>query len=243
MPAVFAVSWDWILQHLHIVLPVVIWVIYNVLGRNQGENNEPAEPTPTRRPMAEPSRAEPADGLTPEQRAEKIRDEIRRRILERMGQPTGTEAPPLVRPAPAAEQPTPLPRHYEDASEQPSFPRPPEPALSEPVPVPPPVPVFVERDEEPAEEPAEAGSSRESFKDQYRRLQEARELAASTAMAVNRDGFSTAAAAAPASRTMAGGQAGRSSRALLGELRSKDGARRAFVMRELLEKPVALRKG
>jgi hypothetical protein len=235
MPPLFAISWDWITQNLEIVLPIVLFLIFNVFSRSKEDTDTAAPPQVDRRPMQQPqpSQAEPADGLTPEQRAERIREEIRRRIQERMGQ---NAAPP---PIPVQQQEEPEPEEV-----LPTWLREDEPEKETDYSAPPPLPAAPKvREETPfpaaaVRETMSPSHGLESFSDQFKKLEQARELAASTAMQIRGGRFP----GVQETRQVGIGVGGRSASSLLTELKDREGARRALVLREVLDTPVSLRR-
>jgi hypothetical protein len=236
MPPLFAISWDWITQNLEIVLPIVLFLIFNVFSRSKEESESAPPPQVDRRPMQQPQpQADPGDGLTPEQRAEQIREEIRRRIQERMGQK------PVPPPVPVEEQMEPEP-----PEELPSWLREEEPereTVAAPS-APPPLPAAASVQEEtpfpsaPVRETMSPSHGLESFSEQFRQMEEARKLAASTAMQIRGGNFP----GAQETRQVAVGAGGRNAASLRAELKDREGARRALVLREVLDTPVSLRR-
>ncbi len=152
------------------------------------------------------------------ERTRRIREDIQRKIAERRRAATGYETPT---PPPVAEPP-------------------PQWAYDEPEAAPPPVvrQVVVERAPEPVHvsaSRAEAQRQAEILEQQAALAEKMRELELMKAAAVRRNEFERATADTQTeSKVAARG-------ALLDDLRKRDALRRAFVLREVLGPPVALR--
>lgn len=217
MAPVLAVSFDWILQNLEYVAPIVIFIIYNFLNRERPEEG-PAESEMDAPPRSRPAEQPAGDGLTDEQRADRVREEIRRKIAERMGGGT----------APSAPIPPPI-------------------VVAQPVPPPMPEPAYLDEPEvgldtwnapEPEEAPVASAPARSidmnGLAEQFRKLDEARRAAELSVVSLQKSAY------------LQGGSKGAKAglgerRPLREELRDPAGLRRAIILREVLDRPVSLR--
>jgi hypothetical protein len=150
------------------------------------------------------------------ERTRKIREDIRRRIAERQrGGQTAAEPPPLVRDEPEVEAPV-----FEET---------PPPLVRE---------VYPESAPEPRAAPSsrlEAQRAAEILEEQATMAERLREIEAMKAAAQRRAAFEAlSVSAATVAREKTRG-------ALLDDLRSPEALRRAFILREVLGPPVALR--
>ncbi len=214
----------WIFENLQLILVIAGAIAYWLNQRAREKAGEDADYDGDGVPENRPARRElsPAnrDGTDPdeEERARRIREEIRRKIAERRGQA-----------APAPEAPPPLPRFdpfrpvfQEDAAPVPPPLRPSEPdAVREVVAAQEDVSAL-ERQRRLAEQLEQLEAQRREARRQAARMQEERERGVSPA---------------PAARALGG----LGTRGVAAELRDPLALRRAFVLREVLSAPVALR--
>lgn len=214
---------SWILEHLQIIVFVAGAIAYWLNQRAREKAGEQADydgdgiPEATTRPLVPSSR----DGSDPEQdeRVRRIQEEIRRKIAERQGR------------APAPAAPAPGPTEFDPLRELL------RPVLGEPQPeAPPPVPVVEIRE---AYDPDQAALERqrklaEQLEELETRRAEARRTAESTRKNSAYDLPSTPKASAPGSVSADSGT-------VRDSLRSARSLRRAIVLREILDRPVALR--
>jgi hypothetical protein len=203
---------DWILSHMWVVV-VIAGLIAKVLQAARGK-----QPTETKDPEV-PRRQEFVDAELAE-RTRKIREEIQRKIAERRGQTI----------APAAAEPDRPRLRREDRSPEAT----PPPAVLElpPIfrrmlapqaaPVPPPL-------------PAQSNAAAAELARQAALAEQLRQVEAQPTGDERRAAF----ASAIADKEQAALVAGRA--ALLDDLHSPDALRRAFILREVLGPPVALR--
>lgn len=216
----------WVFENLQLILVIAGAIAYWLNQRAREKAGEEADYDGDGVPESRPERREltPAsrDGTDPdhEERARRIREEIRRKIAERRGQA-----------APAPEAPPPLPRFdpfrpvfQEDAAPVPPPLRPAGPAPVREV-------VMVQADDSALERQRQLAEQLEQIEEQRRearrqaaRLQEERARAASAAWA----------ASAPAGARLG-------ARGVGAELRDPRALRRAFLLREVLGAPAALR--
>ena len=216
----------WVFENLQLILVVAGAIAYWLNQRAREKAGEEADydgdGVPENRPVRRELTPANRDGSDPDQeeRARQIREEIRRKIAERRGQA-----------APAPEAPPPLPRFdpfrpvfQEDAAPVSPPLRPAEPETVREVVVVQADSSALERQRQLAEQLEQLEAQRREARRQAARLQEERALVAS----VDRS------ASLPAG-------AGIGSRSVAAELRDPRALRRAFVLREVLSEPVALR--
>jgi hypothetical protein len=223
---------DWILDNLQLVIVIAGAIAYWINQRAREKAGQEADydedGIPENRPAPPMQRAETRE-LTPasrdggnseqEERARRIREEIQRKIAERRGQavPPPMPAPPRIDPF--------RPVFQEEA------PRMPPPLRREEPPAPPPL-----RPEPVADHDDSAAIERQRrLAEQLAQLEEQRR---ETRRAAQRAFDSTEQQAATAQSARA---AGVSAGSLSAELRDPRSLRRAFLLREILDTPVALR--
>jgi hypothetical protein len=202
---------DWVSKHLFTLI-IIAGVIAQLIKAVRGQKGDDAAPPA---PPEERSFADPELA----ERTRRIREDIQRKIAERRRAATGYETPA---PPPAAEPPQQW--DYDEERDQP-----PAPVVRE---------VVVERAPEPVRASvsrAESERQAEILEQQAALAEKMRELELMKAAAVRRTEFehSTADRQAEAKVAARG--------ALLDDLRNSDALRRAFVLREVLGPPVALR--
>lgn len=215
---------DWIFDHLQLIIVIAGAIAYWINQRAREKSGQEADYDEDGIPENRPTplqRAETRDGgaFEQEERARRIREEIQRKIAERRGQavPPPMPAPPRLDPFRPVFQETP-------ASVPP-------PLRREAPAVPPPLRV------EPVDayEDAEALERQRRMAEQLAQLEEQRREAR---RAAQRAFDSTEQQAAT---TQAAKAAGVGARRLSAELRDPRSLRRAFLLREVLDAPVALR--
>jgi len=203
---------DWLLNHLWVVV-VIAGLIAKVFQaiRGQGKPGVGEAPAPEEPTFADPELAE---------RTRKIREEIRRKIEERRGQAAAPVAPPdpdrpRLRPEERSPEATPPPLVIQ-------------------------LPQVVREVMQPTRSPA-APESAALAAAQEAEMMRQQALAGQLREIVERKRAveRRAAAAAPADQEAAALAARRG--AVLDDLRDADALRRAFVLREILGPPVALR--
>ena len=217
----------WIFENLQLILVIAGAIAYWLNQRAREKAGQDADYDGDGIPENRPARREltPAnrDGtdLEHEERARQIREEIRRKIAERRGQ---------AAPAPAAPPP-PLPRFdpfrpvfQEEAAPVPPPVRPAEPEIVREVVVVQEDTSALERQRQMAEQLEQLEAQRREARRQAARLQEERARLSSVAKS----------APVPAG-------SGLGARSVAAELRDPRALRRAFVLREVLSAPVALR--
>jgi hypothetical protein len=218
----------WVFENLQLILVIAGAIAYWLNQRAREKAGEDADYDGDGLPENRPARREltPAnrDGSDPDQeeRARQIREEIRRKIAERRGQV-----------APAPEAPPPLPRFdpfrpvfQEDAAPVPPPLRPAEPETVREVVVVQADSSALERQRQLAEQLEQLEAQRREASRQAARLQEERDRARA---------HSADRSASPPAGAVLG------SRSVAAELRDPRALRRAFVLREVLSAPVALR--
>lgn len=220
---------DWILDNLQLIIVIAGAIAYwlNQRAREKAgqeadydEDGIPENRSPMER--AEPPLKRAGFDTDQEERARRIREEIQRKIAERRGQaaPPPMPAPPPLDPfrpvfrEEAAPVPPPLRR-----AEAPPLPPPPLPSVT------------ISAEEEHA-----TLDRQRRLAEEFERLEEQRQAARRVA-AEARGATITASSSAAASG--AGPLIG--SRGVAAELRDPRALRRAFVLREVLSAPVALR--
>jgi hypothetical protein len=209
---------DWVLGHLPVVIFILVFASQIVRGFFR-----------TRR--AAPRQDVQPDQMEEQRRVREIQEQIRRRIAERRGVQSTGESPSMQRSEPATEPPPrriettqmpepfggPLRRVFEEIQREMQ----PQPAVP-----PPPLPAAVERRSAELER-------QEQLAEKMRLLEEARVLAERRAAQLTAARqFETQ--SDTARRSVARGK-------LLDDLRDPERLRRAFVLREVLGPPVALR--
>ena len=208
---------EWISEHiLQIIIALAAAIAAYMNNRKKEKDGEPADYDgdgipDNRRGGFEPSQMD----LDEAERTRRVQEEIRRKIAERRGDTR--PAPPLVAPRPVA-QPIPevIQRRFEEAPAPPPLPRKPASVAAQ-----------TARDEDVLE--------RQRALAEQMRLLEARRAESRR---------QAAEAAAPLSAAMAysaGPSTKARSRELLADLRSPAGARRAWLLREVLDTPVGLK--
>lgn len=221
----------WILEHLQIIVFVAGAIAYWLNQRAREKAGEQADydgdgiPEAPTRPLTPASR----DGSDPEQdeRVRRIQEEIRRKIAERQGRaPAPTPEPPgfdplrdLMRPV-FGEEPTPIP----------------EPPPLRPEPAPAPASAYASS----ADADQAALERQRRLAEQLEELENRRAAARQAAEAIKRP----SAYDLPASDSI--GQPAKAERrqgdgSVREALASPRALRRAFVLREVLDRPVALR--
>ncbi len=218
---------DWIWDNIQLILVVAGSIAVWLNQKRREQSGEPADydedgvpdnrvpPRPDARSLTPTA---PRDGVDPEQaeRVRRIQEEIRRKIAERRGQTAPSAPPPM--PAPVFER------------EQPAF--------REERPAPPPLPsareVVTAYDDEAALE------RQRRMADQLAELEARRREARRAAQALAETGGPTVTVRSMA-REAAAGPAPIGARGLAKELRDPKALRRAMVLREVLDAPVALR--
>lgn len=212
---------NWISEHLQLILAVAGGLAYWLNQRREAEVAREAEKNPPPASLAEADAEDPY-------RAEKVREEIRRKIAERRGgaplpEPVRAE-PPLVEEKKLSLPPLARPLAPTDTFGGPSRPlvrrtETPRPVAPAPAPV---TPTLA------PEAYAAALERQEQLATKMRELAEQRALASRKAAAVAET------AAAVAQSALAGHE-------LRHDLRDPRSLRRAMVLREILGAPVALR--
>lgn len=219
---------NWILEHLQLIIVVAGAIAYWLNQRarekagQEADYDEDGIPENRPAPRAETRELSPAnrDGtdIDQEERARRIREEIQRKIAERRRQ----GAPPPPMPAPPKLDPF-RPVFQESAAPVPPPLRPAEPETM--------------REAAPAAYDDSAALERQRrLAEQMQELEERRRAARREATAAARAQQEPALAAAASAAPAAGGM-----RSLGAELRDPRALRRAFVLREVLSAPVALR--
>lgn len=202
---------DWILDNIWVLIAIASVIARVVMKRKQGEDGEGTQTPP-------PKEYEFEDPELAE-RTRKIREEIQRKIAERRGQHA---QPPLL----PAEQtrPTPLTRSPEATQPPTTLPEILREVLQpKPVPVPPPV------------RQAMTVNMAEEAERQAALMEQVKEAELMKAAALRRQAFEAETAdKEPAALAQA-------RTVVLDDLRNPQALRRAFVLREVLGPPVALR--
>ncbi len=204
---------DWVLGHLPIVIFAFVIVAQMIRAAKRGRQN-PAEEAPMR-----------PDALEEDRRTREVQEQIRRRIAERRAGAAPGAVPPVMesRPAPSPETTQlpdvfdgPLGRMLQELQKR---------AQPQPVPAPPPM-VAVARENAELER-------QQQLADELKSLEDARAVARRRAaqIAAEKD------AMAQREPALLGTSRGR----LLADLSDPQSLRRAFVLREVLGAPVALR--
>lgn len=221
MAAAFNI-FDWLLERIGLVIFVLLFVVQIVRGLFRARRDQPP-----------PAQAKP-DELEEQRRMSEVQSEIRRRKAERRGELAPAEPPPFVR---GEAAPLPLPRRTETTQMPEPFGGPLRRVLEEierevrprPVSPPPLLPPL-----QPAIERRNAELARqEQLAEQMRVLEESRMLAKRRATQLAATNF--------AESQSEGGQRSVVRGKLLDDLRDPASLRRAFVLREVLGPPVALR--
>ena len=229
---------DWVWDNLQLIIiiagGIAMWL--NQLRREK--NGEPADydgdGTPDNRaPRSETRELSPEsrDGSNPEQdeRVRQIQEEIRRKIAERRGQGA---PPPVPAPAPQLEPFNPLrPVFREQPAAPPPMP-PPAPTVRE---------VVVYDDTAALERQRRMAEQLEQLEQQRREAQRAARAVSESRGSVHAGAWSRSNAGDSASAMVRQGSPALGGRALAAELRDPQALRRAVVMREVLDPPVALR--
>ncbi|TAG29241.1 MAG: hypothetical protein EAZ36_04350 [Verrucomicrobia bacterium] len=225
---------DWIWDNFQLILVVAGSIAYWLNQRQREKNGEPADydqdgipenrvPPPVVRELTPANR----DGQDPEQddRVRRIQEEIRRKIAQRRGQ----DAPPPL-PAPEASPFDPFrPVFTEEPVRPQAPPSPPVPTAS------PPLPASPFDDQEAVEQQRRLA---EQVAELDRRRREARRAAqalaeSGVAPVTARDAARAAKAHHPSAVL--------SVRSVKADLRDPKSLRRAVILREILDKPIALR--
>jgi hypothetical protein len=230
---------NWVLEHLQIIIVVAGAIAYwiNQRGREKAgqeadydedgiPENRPAPRMETQTRELSPANRSGTD-IDQEERARRIREEIQRKIAERRGRAPGA--------APAPPAPPPMPRldPFRPVFQEEARPMPPPIRRAEPAPTPPPMPAPAPQAVNPYDDSAALDRQRrlaEQLEELEARRSEARRMASQT----RGDGT------AQVTTTSSGGVAV-GSRSIAAELRDPRALRRAFVLREVLSAPVALR--
>jgi hypothetical protein len=206
---------EWISEHLlQIIVALAAAIAAYLNNRKKEKSGEPADFDGDGIPDNRPGQFEPTQmDMDEADRTRRIQEEIRRKIAERRGE----AVPPLVAPRPIA-QPIPevIQRRFEHADVPPPLPRKQPSAAAQ-----------AARDEEVLE--------RQRALQEQMRLLEARKAEARRQAAEVSSSTSAAAAYRTAAVTKASGPE------LLGDLRSPGGARRAWILREVLGAPPGLK--
>ena len=208
---------EWISEHiLQIIVALAAAIAAYLNNRKKEKGGEPADydgdgVPDNRRGAFEPSQMD----IDEAERTRRIQEEIRRKIAERRGD--SRPAPPLVAPRPVA-QPIPevIQRRFEEPPAPPPLPRKPASVAAQ-----------VARDEEVLE--------RQNALAEQMRLLEVRRAEH------RRQAIEAAAPLSAATAYGTGPSARAKSHELLADLRSPGGARRAWVLREVLDTPVGLK--
>ena len=217
---------DWIFKNIEVVLVIAGAIAYWINQRarekagQEADYDEDGVPENRPAPRAETRELSPVnrDGgnIDQEERARRIREEIQRKIAERRGQASAPAAPP---PMPRFDPFRPV--FQEQARPVPPPLRPPEPATAR-------GPAVAYDDSAALERQRRLAAQLEEL--EYRR-REARRVAAQARFGETASAGSTA----PAGGITLG------ARGVAAELRDPRALRRAFVLREVLAAPVALR--
>lgn len=221
---------DWIFDHLQLIIVIAGSIAYWINQRarekagQEADYDEDGVPETTRRREAAGETVPRGGDPEEEERLRRIREEIQRKIAERRGQPS---APPAM---PSAPSPA---RDFGERDEEPVF----RPAPASPPPLlrrdEPPAPVVLTPADAFAQEASAALDRQRRLAEQMEELAERRRAAARAAERAGREAVPVGASAAASSR--------RPAVSLAAELRDPRALRRAFVMREVLDAPVALR--
>lgn len=206
---------EWISEHLlQIIVALAAAIAAYLNNRKKEKSGEPADFDGDGIPDNRPGQFEPAQmDMEEADRTRRIQEEIRRKIAERRGE----VVPPLVAPRPIA-QPIPevIQRRFETAEVPPPLPRKQPSAAAQ-----------AARDEEILE--------RQRALEEQMRLLEARKAEARRQATEAAASTSAAVAYRTAAVTKASGPE------LLADLRSPGGARRAWILREVLSTPLGLK--
>ncbi|MBC8008749.1 MAG: hypothetical protein H7067_01470 [Burkholderiales bacterium] len=246
---------DWIWDNLQLIIVVAGSIAVWLNQKRREKNGEPADydedgiPDNRTPPRAEMRELTPAsrDGSDPaqEERRRLIQEEIRRKIAERRGQP----APPLPSQAPSMPHtPRPSIPTFEPGRpvfrEEPFEPMRPANPFETPPPAPPP-PMPVPAREVSAYDDAAALERQRRLTEQLAELETARRQVRRDAQALAETGAQPRTAieaeAYAARRNGDAATAAPSLRGLAADLRDPRALRRAMVLREVLDAPVALR--
>lgn len=221
---------NWVLDHLQIIIVVAGAIAYWINQRNREKAGQEADydedgiPENRPAPRAETRELSPRNregtDIDQEERARRIREEIQRKIAERRGQAHAPSAP--------AAPPPPLPTFdpFRPVFQEEARPLP--PPLRPPEPVTPREPVAAYDDTAALERQRRLAEQMEQLEEQRR---EARRAAQRAFDSTEQQAATTQTAQA----------AGLGARLLSAELRDPRTLRRAFLMREVLDAPVALR--
>lgn len=227
---------NWVLDHLQIIIVVAGAIAYWINQRAREKagqeadydedgipENRPAPRMETQTRELSPQNRGGTD-IDQEERARRIREEIQRKIAERRGRAPGS--------GPAAPPPVPRLDPFRPVFQEEARPVPPpirraEPSMPPPMPVPAPQAVNPYDDAAALERQRRLAEQLEELEAQRR---EARRAASQTR------GEGTTVVTAPALGGVAVG-----ARSVAAELRDPRALRRAFVLREVLSAPVALR--
>ncbi len=217
---------DWILEHINVVLTIAGVIAYWLNQRYREKNGEPADydgdGTPEHPGQRRELESQTRDGEDPEaaERVRRIQEEIRRKIAERRGQPVPEV--PMPRPATVLDPFRPVFREETVPVEPPPLRAPAEPTRVEVL---------------KAEEAATLARQRQ-LADQLAELEKSRRDARRLAQATSERGTQ---APAPAGLAKQAACVSFGTRGLTAELRDPRALRRAFILREVLDAPVALR--
>ncbi len=212
---------DWISAHLLQIIIAVAAAIAAYLNNSQKEKNgEPADfdgdGIPDNRPGQFDSQRMDMDEA---ERTRRVQDEIRRKIAERQAGRTPVEPPPLVAPRPVA--PPPLPDLMRKRAEERAA-------------------VEQARRKAAAAQAAQAERDEEAAEQQRAMQEQLRALEARRAEA-KRQAAEVAAVTSMAEAFRNGPERGGKAVEVLADLRAPGGARRAWILREVLGTPAGLK--
>jgi hypothetical protein len=205
---------DWISEHvLQIIIALAVAIAGFLNNRKKEKSGEPADYDGDGVPDNRPGQFEPQGmDMDEAERTRRVQEEIRRKIAERRGQPV----PPLVAPRPVAQ---PIPEVIKRRFETPATP-PPLPSKAAQA-------AQAARDEEVLERQRELETQLRVL--EARRAEHKRQAAEAAAP------LSAATAYRTAGATKASGAD------VLADLRAPGGARRAWILREVLGTPAGLK--
>jgi hypothetical protein len=228
---------NWVLDHLQIIIVVAGAIAYWINQRAREKagqeadydedgipENRPAQRMETQTRELSPQNRSGTD-IDQEERARRIREEIQRKIAERRGRAPGS--------APAAPPPVPRLDPFRPVFQEEARPVPPPIRRADAAPTPPPVPARAPQVINPYDDS-------ESLERQRRLAEQLEELEAQRAEA-RRVASQTRGEGATVVTVANSGGAVIGSRSIGAELRDPRALRRAFVLREVISAPVALR--
>ncbi len=207
---------DWISDHvLQIIIALAAAIAAYINNRKKAKDGEPADFDGDGIPDNRPGQFEPA-GMDMEEadRTRRVQEEIRRKIAERRAG-GGQQVPPLVAPRPIAQ---PIPEVIKRRFEAPV--------------APPPLPQKLSAG-------AQADRDEEVLERQRGLVEQMRLLEARRAEHKRQAAEAASPMSAAAYQTTAGAKAGGAE--LLADLRAPGGARRAWILREVLGAPVGMK--